>query len=405
MNLTLTEEQRLLADSFAIWLTENYDAAQKERSTAAQGCDPAVWQSWAELGWLALALPEEAGGLGADLLTSGLLFKELGAHWVVEPFRNCIFEAQTCLALWARTPAQQTLLQDSASGAVRIAMVHTEPGMALPWAAPALRAHYEQDHWVLTGHKALVSSAQGAAWWIVSAVDPDGVLRLFTVDPASSGVCATHYLMADGRSGTDIEFTQCRVPDSGVLAPVSGLPSVSGIQECFERTLARSVILSGWEMAGGMHALWHQTVLYTQQRHQFGRALSDFQVVQHRLAEMWVACTEALAACELASLRTHQDPEQTLVCASMLHSKLARSARYVAQQAVQLHGGMGVCEELSVAHGFRHLECAIHRAGAQSRHAVAYGHHAWTQSGLVTSATLPAVQSLIPSSATERAFA
>jgi len=145
-----------------------------------------------------------------------------------------------------------------------------------------------------------------------------------------------------------------------------------------------------WVAVGTMQAAFEQTAAYLQERQQFGKPLAGLQVVQHRIAEMAVACTTAEAACELATLRLMHDPAQSAALASMARSQTARAARYVAQETVQLHGAMGVCEELPIAAAFRALTVFRQKDGDATTHAAAYGHALLASSAYAQSQTLRA---------------
>lgn len=386
MNLALTEEQSLLSESFLTWLSEHYDFRQRTQSVHKDGGSPTAWKAWADLGWLALPLPESEGGLGGDLVTCGLLMQALGRHQVVEPMMPCIIEAAQLLARLGNQQQHAQWLPKVLAGEQRLALVHAEQGMSLPWDRPQTIAQPDGTGWRLSGKKRLIRSAAGAACWVVSALEPSGDVGLFLLDPSANGIVMKAYNTSDGGRAADIDFDNVWLDASAIL----GEPTpAGGNTKALERVLAESVILGCWEMTGTIQALLEQTVSYTGQRQQFGRSLSSFQVVQHRLAEMSVQSTEALAVCELASLRLGINPSDALEQAGMAHTKVSGAARYVSQQAVQLHGGMGVCEELPVASSFRHVLGIMQRAGGQSRQAVAYGRLARLKGLGLQSSTLP----------------
>jgi alkylation response protein AidB-like acyl-CoA dehydrogenase len=181
-------------------------------------------------------------------------------------------------------------------------------------------------------------------------------------------VATDAYASTDGGWAADLCFDDVRLaPESLVGEP--GAP----IRGALQTVLGEGIVWHAWEASGAIQALLEETTAYTGQRRQFGQALAGFQVVQHRLAEMAVHATEAQAACELATLKLMTDPGAASLIAAAAMNKVGRAAREVAQQAVQLHGAMGVCEELPVAATFRQLLAFEHRSGGLATHAVYLG--------------------------------
>ena len=368
MNLTLTEEQRLIQTSAMDWLAANYDFRRREDGVHRAGGSPAAWRAFAEMGWLALPLPEAAGGLGGGPLEVGLLMQALGRHLVVEPVHGSVLQAARLLALNGTAAQQAAWLPGAVSGAHRLALVHGEPGERLPWARRRTSARRVGQQWSLEGRKRMAIGAPGAARWLVSASEVNGPDRVFLVDPAAPGVTSSMVLLADGGCAADVEFTDVLLTDADLLpaAPPVGLSPLHAV-------LAESLLASCWEATGAMQSALEQTVAYTAQRRQFGQPLAAFQVVQHRLAEMTVQCIEAQAVCELAAMRMARDPSNAVEEATVAKSKVARAARFVAQEAVQLHGAMGVCEELPVAATFRKLQAFAAQGGDAASHSLHYG--------------------------------
>jgi alkylation response protein AidB-like acyl-CoA dehydrogenase len=378
----LTEEQRLIRSSAQDWLAGNYDFRQREAGVHRDGGAPAAWSAFADLGWLGLPLPEAAGGFGGGPVETGVLLQAMGRHLVVEPYAAAV-QAARLLAL-AGTPAQQERwLAGSSDGSARLALAHAEPGDALPWEARRTLARRVDGGWRLQGMKQLVIGGAGAQRWIVSARDADGGdLLLFLVDPASAGVAVDAYDTTDGGRAADAVFHDVALDADAIVGDAAHAKAKLG------QVLAEGLVAQCWQAAGAMQAVLEQTTQYTQQRRQFGQSLSQFQVVQHRLAEMAVQVHEAEAACELASMRLARDPSDGRAIAASVRNKVARAARFVSQEAVQLHGAMGVCEELPVAATFRHLLAFAQQGGAAADHAADLGAALLAHGGYARSATL-----------------
>lgn len=367
MNFTRTEEQRLIEASAADWLTANYDFRARERGVHRDGGDPAAWHSYAELGWLGMPLPAAHGGLAMGSVDCGVLMYALGRHLVVEPVHSTVHEA-ACLLADAGSPEQvEQWLPGVIDGSHRLALAHVEDSQSLPWSAPALRATKTASGWLLAGTKRAVAGGPNARRWIVSAITETGDVQLFLIDPATAQVHSNGFDTTDGRRAADAVLDNIAVPEDARLPSLRD-DSAAGLR----RALARATLMRCWEAAGLMQAAVDQTVAYTQERHQFGHAISEFQVVQHRLAEMAVHAAEALAACELASMRADL-VDVSCDAASMARIKVVTGAQYIAKEAVQLHGAMGVCEELPIAATFRQLLAFCHVDGLSGRHAVSRG--------------------------------
>ena len=364
MEFALTEEQQMIAASANDWLFSHYDFRQREASLHRDGGSAAVWQAMAELGWLGLALPADAQGMELGALESGLLAQALGRHLVAEPLIDCCVEAARLLALTGSGAQQTAWLPGVAAGSHRLALAHCE---GLPWDAPQLSARADGTGWVLEGSKRCIASAPGAARWIVSARLADTGIALFLVDPDTAGIHIDAYDTSDGARAADVTFNAVQLDGSSRL-------NAGNAQDALLRVLAEGIGARCWSACGTMQATLEQTTEYVQQRRQFGQALASFQVVQHRLAEMAVLCAEAQAACELASISwASATAAECQTLASLLKNKVGRAARYVSQECVQLHGAMGVCEELPIASAFRTLMAFAQRGGDSASHAVRAG--------------------------------
>lgn len=398
MKLTLTEEQALIQASALDWLAGNYDFRQRESSVHRDGGSAAVWQGFAQMGWLGLPLPDGAAGLGMGPLEVGLLMQAFGRHLVAEPWWASIAQAGRLLALAGTAGQQAEWLPRLVAGELRLALAHMEPGDRLPWAPRRTSAWRTPNGWLLDGEKRQVIAAVGASRWIVSAATDTGT-QLFLVDPAASGVRVDAYDTSAAGRAADIVFESAA---GALLGDYSAAhPRSNPAGALLHQVLAEGLVARAWEATGAMQAALEQTTAYTQQRRQFGQSLSQFQVVQHRLAEMAVHCVEAQAACELASMRLALAPHDGIDLAAFVKNKVARAARFVAQEAVQLHGAMGVCEELPVAATFRLLLGFAQEGGDAASHALHRGQGLAATGDFVHSQTLRERAATTPRAANE----
>ena len=371
MRLTLTDEQSLIESSVRDFLFAEYDFARHERSVRApNACEPAVWRQFAEMGWLGLLVPDAAGGLGAGMLEAGLAMRAFGRHLVVEPYAASALLATPLLAAHGRPEQQSAWLPALIDGSQRAALAHDELAAPLPWLPRATVASRDTGSWVLRGRKQLVPGACAADLLFVSAsLDAAGgpAHRIFVVRPGTAGLRVDAAATADGAQVADLTLQDVRLSDADLLG--EDTDATTPLAEA----CARYLVTLCWEAVGAMEALQEQTAAYAQQRMQFGQPLSQFQVVAHRLAEMAVCCVEALASCELAALRLDCGAAESEVLAAMAKSKVGREARFVAQNGVQLHGAMGVTEELQVASWFRKLAVFSQQGGSTAAHGREFG--------------------------------
>ncbi|MFV3073537.1 acyl-CoA dehydrogenase family protein [Niveispirillum fermenti] len=343
MQLDLTEEQRLLEDSAVRFLGKFYGFEDRHHSLASPGgCRPEIWAHFADMGWLALPFPEDAGGFGGGALETGLLARAMGRHLVVEPFLPCIILAGGVLARHAHHADAVAALTTMMEGGERTALAFQEPA-----AAPVKADADDQGGWRLTGRKPLAAGAATAGRLLITACLPDGGRGLFLLPATAPGLTICAAACLDGTHAADITLDSTPAA-AGVL-----LGRASDDTTLLSLDLDAVRLAACWETVGAMRAALEQTVDYVKQRQQFGRPIAAFQAVQHKLAEMSVCCEEAEAITILASLRSGGPAGSRAGMAAK--AKVGRCARLVAKEAVQLHGGMGVSEELPIASYFRKL--------------------------------------------------
>lgn len=383
MQLSFTEEQRLLEDSALRFLAKEYGFEERRRTVALpDACAPNVWSQFAEMGWLGLPIAEEAGGFGGGPIETGLLMRALGRYLVVEPFLPSIVLAGALLSANADKAVALEALETMIAGGDRVAAALRDHGKS-PVAATA-----DGQGWVLSGAKLLAAGAAGASLLLVTATLPDGDAGLFLLSAALPGVDLKSTPLMDGSAAADLRLDGVRVDSEALLRRAGDTAALTQDAEAAARLAAC------WEASGAMRAALEQTVDYVGQRQQFGRAIGSFQTVQHKLAEMSVAVEEADAACLLAALSTGgPQAERTLWAAK---AKLGASARLVSREAVQLHGGMGVSEELPIASYFRKLLSFELSHGSTSQAVAAYARTVLPAELHARSAVLPLTNPGVP---------
>ncbi len=355
MNFDYSDEQRALHESLTRWLDKHYTFAQRrERLHAASATDDATWHTLAEMGLLALPLPEAHGGLGGDSVDLAGVMAILGAKGVLEPYLPTVLAAR--LLADTGTPGQcDRWLPDVAQGRLRLTFAHGEPGTRHARTRVATAAAREGDVWRLAGHKAVVVGAPQSALLVVSArvagaIDSSAGLALFAVEPNAPGIELRSYRNHDGQLAADMLLRDVRVPDGQRLGAAGDAAAA------IEHALDRGAAAVCAEAVGIMRAMNDTTLEYLKTRKQFGVAIGSFQALQHRMADMVVATEQANSMALMAAAKADShDAAERAHAVSAAKAYVGQQARFVGQQAIQLHGGMGITDEMMVSHLFKRL--------------------------------------------------
>jgi hypothetical protein len=354
MDLSLTEEQRLLKDSVARFVRENCSVARRRALRDSEdGFDREHWRQFAELGWLALPFAEDDGGFGGSALDMMVLMEEFGRGLVVEPY---LVNIVLCGGFLSAASAQQrsSYLPALISGETQWAFACAEPRGRYNLADISLTATAAGDHFILQGSKIAVLNGHCADHLLVTARTggeqrDSGGISLFVVDGASDGLARKSYPLVDGSRGADLDFQAVEVGAHALVGePDGALPLV-------EDVIAQVLVAMGAEAVGAMDALLEQTVEYTKTRQQFGQPIGKFQALQHRMADMYLQCQSLRSLLYYAAITRVEQRDDAMQAASALKVKLGEAGRFVSQEAVQLHGGIGMTDELGISHYFKRL--------------------------------------------------
>lgn len=353
MDFSFSEEQDLLRDSLRSFLQDQY-SFEVRRATlrTPQGWRPELWRSLAtDLGILSMQFPERVGGLNADAVSTMVVMEELGRALVVEPYLETVVICGGLLARSGSALADEALSQIG-SGERVVAFAWSEPGSRYDFAAVSTSARREKNGWRLDGVKSVVTAAPWASHLLVtartggSAGERAGV-SLFLVEKSTAGITASDYPTIDGRRASDIVFDAVRVPADALI----GAEGQS--LEVIEQIADAAIAAISAEAVGVLSRLQRDTVEYTRQRKQFGQPLSAFQVLQHRMVDMYMEVEMAQSAMYLATLKLPASALERSLAASVAKVTVNKACRFVGQNAVQLHGGMGMTDELAVSHYFK----------------------------------------------------
>ncbi|GGH30936.1 pimeloyl-CoA dehydrogenase small subunit [Alsobacter metallidurans] len=356
MDFDLTEEQRLLKDSVDRLLADAYGFDARKRIVASEGgVSPAVWAQFAELGLLGLPFSEEQGGFGGGPVETMLVMEAFGRALVVEPYLATVILGGGLIRHAGSAAQQAAILPAVAAGERRLAFAHAERQARYDLFDVATTARPDGEGWVLDGQKGLVLHGDGADTLIVSARTAGATrdltgLGLFLVDASAPGVSRRGYPTQDGQRAAEVTLTGVRVgPDAVLGDPKGALPAI-------ERVVDEAIAALCAEAVGAMEASLQSTVEYLKTRQQFGTPIGAFQVLQHRSAEMVVALEQARSMAMLAAMMaTAPDARERRAAVSGAKAQIGRSARFIGQQSVQLHGGVGVTMEYQIGHYFKRL--------------------------------------------------
>jgi len=360
MDFKLSKEQELLRDGLNKFLSTRYDL-EKSRAAAKTGAgwQPDIWRGFAdELGILGAALPEEVGGIGGGATEVMVIAEALGHALVIEPYVDAVVVAGGLL----RRAGDTALLSKIVEGTAIVALAAAEAGSGEHWQDVSTVAERDGDDWVLRGSKIVAMSAPLATHLLVTARTSGG-LSLFLVEADWTVIEAHHYRTVDDRRASDLVFDGLR----GLLLGEEGQAWPSLAQARDEGAVA---VCS--EAVGAMRKVLADTVEYCKQRQQFGQPIGSFQVLQHRMVDMYMEVEQAVAAMYLAVLKLEAEPEVRARAVSAAKATIGRAARFVGQQAVQLHGGMGMTEELAIGHYFKRLTALQYEFGSTDYHVARY---------------------------------
>jgi pimeloyl-CoA dehydrogenase small subunit len=356
MDFSLTDEQRLLKESVERLLADRYGFEARQRLvTEPTGWSRPLWRSYAELGLLGLPFEDRHGGFGGGPVETMIVMEAFGRTLVLEPFFATVVLGGSLLRLGADEAMRAALIPKIAAGDLLLAFAHAERQSRYDLADVATTARRDGADYVLDGAKSLVIHGDCADKLIVSArlagarSDRDGI-GLFAVDAEAAGVSRRAYPTVDGLRAAEVTLSGVRVGTDRVLGePGKAFPLIAQVVDAAVAALAA-------EAVGAMAAMHEMTVEYLKTRKQFGVPIGTFQVLQHRAAEMLIALEQARSMAFFATMMAEEpDPIERRKAIAATKVQIGRSGRFVGQQAIQLHGGMGMTMEYKVGHAFKRV--------------------------------------------------
>lgn len=352
MDFNLTAEQTQFADALRRWVEKDYSFEQRKNIINSDtGVSNKAWAALTELGATALPIPEEQGGFSGSAIDMLVIMQELGRGLVIEPYFATVMGAE----FLKQAGSHAHLLEQVAGGELKLASALAEKQSRHDLFDITTSASKNADGYVLNGVKTVVLHGAQAGQLIVSARtsgtqrSTDGI-SLFIVDANAAGVSRRNYRTIDGFRAADITLSQVQVPASALLG------KADAGWEILDAVSDYGITLLCAEAIGVMEAIFAATLDYLKTRQQFGVPIGKFQVLQHRMAEMFMEMEQARSMATLAAVKmSSSNAEERRRTVSAAKARIGQAARFIGQQAVQLHGGMGVTNELPAAHMFKRL--------------------------------------------------
>ena len=365
MDFTYTETQGMIRDTLSRFLADSYsfDARQKMINSDA-GRDPGIWSALAtELGMLSAPFSEDHGGLGGSHLENALIMEEMGKVLGVEPYLQTVVIGGGALKAVGGAQAD-AIIPGIIGGETTIAFAYAEPQGRYDLTNLRTTAKADGAGYILNGHKGVVYCAPWASHLLVTARtggshrERAGV-ELFLIDANLPGIVRRDYPTVDGNRASEIYFENVAVPGDALLA--------GGI-DLIERIVDEATVAVCAEATGVMAKLHEGTLDYAKQRQQFGQPIARFQVLQHRMVDMFMEVEQAKSMTLYATLHLDKPASERMAAVSQAKAKVSRGAQFVGQNAIQTHGGIGITQELAIGHYFKRATMIENQFGSADHH-------------------------------------
>ena len=355
MDFNFTEEQDMVRDSLTRLVRENYAwETRMEAINSESGWQPAIWAQLAELGLLGMPFAEEDGGFGGGAVDAMIVMEEFGKGLVVEPFVPTVVCAGGFLKHAGTAAQKEEHIGGIVSGEQIFAFAYAEPRGRYDYANLETTAKKDSSGYVLNGHKAVVIGAPWATHLIVTArtsggqSDRQGV-SIFVVDKSADGVVTRDYATVDGRRASEVFFENASIPAEALIGEEgNGLPLI-------EQVTDEAIAAQCAEACGAMKVAHTMTVDYSRERKQFGVPIGKFQVLQHRMVDMFTEYEQSVSMTYLATLKLDAPEAERKLTVSAAKVRVGQAARYIGQEAIQIHGGNGMTDEYAIGHYFKRL--------------------------------------------------
>ena len=372
MDFSFTEEQTLLRNMVQRFVQDNYDFETRQKIVHSdEGWKRENWQQFAELGLLAAPFAEDFGGLGGSAIDTMVVMEELGKGMVVEPYLPTVVLAGGFLSNGGSDALKGEVIPQIIEGASVVAVAYAEPKGRYNLADLSTTAKKDGGAYVLNGHKAVVLGGPWADKFIVTARTSggrrdEGGVTVFLVDKSADGLTTRDYPTVDGYRASEVILDNVKVDEANVIGDVDGgLPLV-------EQVIDQGIAAISAEAVGIMKMLVDDTIEYSRNRKQFGVPIGSFQVLQHRMVDMYLNYEQSVSMTYMINIKIDEDDAERKKAASAAKVQIGKAGRFVGQNAVQIHGGMGITEELRVGHFFKRMTMIDTQFGNVDHHMKRY---------------------------------
>jgi len=354
LDLSFTEDQELIQESVEKYIRDNYDS-EKRRNIIdnSKGYDEKTWQTFSDLGWLALPFPEKVGGYGGGLVELMILMKNFGRGLVIEPYMSSIVLSGNVLSFSPESEKRDSILSALLEGNKKVSFAFAENGSRFNPFDVSTTANYNSNKWKLNGHKTVVFGAGQSDYILVSArssgerYDKDGI-SIFCIDTKKDDVYIKDYPTIDGFRAAEIKLKDLNLQDSALISKKGKASDI------IENTFLISLVAAAAEASGIMEKMYEMTLEYISTRKQFGKTIGSFQTIQHRAVDMLILSEEMTSLSSLAAISNNNSLiSKKSIFASKINIGLG--GKKLGQEAIQLHGGMGVTEEMEIGQYFKRL--------------------------------------------------
>ena len=340
MNLDYNDEQNMLREQIQKFCESEYDFYKREEIVkSSKDFDPNVWNLFAEQGWLSMPFSEQSGGLGFGPIELSILFEEFGKALVIEPYLSTVVLSGTLLDK-STFSEKNDLIEKICTGSIHISLAYAEVDKGYDYLNPTTTL---DSKFILNGTKTLVLNGSNAEK-IITTCNNDETLNIVILDANTSGVSINSFSTVDGQSCSEISFENVKLDKSNIVA------TGNDAENLLKETINLATLCICAEAVGCMESCYHKTLEYTKGREQFGQPISGFQVLQHRMVDMFIESELAKSLLIKAMLEVNNRSDDMYKHVSALKSYVGKSGKLSAKEAVQLHGGMGVSEEMMIGH-------------------------------------------------------
>ena len=355
MDFTFNEEQTLIQRQVEQFIQRDYDWESRQSLILTDpGYSLDNWNTFAELGWLGISISDDSGGFGGSSVDTMILMEEFGKGLVLEPFLETVVMCAELIDKAGTLEQKKDVLTDVVEGKIQLALAYAEPQSRFNLADVMTEAKLESDNFILNGFKSVVMNGPNANKFIISARtsgdqrDESGI-SLFLVDAEVSGLSSRDYQTVDNRRASELTLESVVIPRSCLIGELD-----EGFM-VLDAAIDRSILAISAEAVGAMEVLYKTTVEYTKTREQFGTPIGKFQVLQHRMVDMFMEYEQCKSLLYMATMKHDEDSADAKKAISGLKYQVGNASKFIGQQSVQLHGGMGVTDELNVGHYFKRL--------------------------------------------------